>query len=91
MSLYWIPHEIIKNAVKYSLSFRGFEILHENLFVSQDMPEYFAGNGPWMLHDFEIENIRNRSEWDEDSFQDIGVGLLQDLNWRFIDKFVERS
>ncbi len=40
------------------------------------MLEDFPSDGSRVLHDLEIENIRDSGERDEDSLQDIGVCFL---------------
>lgn len=85
MGLHWVADEVIEDACEYSLSFWGFEILHEDLLVFEDMLEDFTSYCSRMLHDLEVENIGDRSEGNENSFQYVGVSFLQDLNGGFID------
>jgi hypothetical protein len=71
-------------------AFLGFEVGEELLFVFEQEVVHFAGDGFWVFGYFEVEDVGQSADYDEDGVEDVVGSGLQNCIRNGVEQFIQR-
>ena len=71
-------------------AFLGFEVGEELLFIFEQVVVRFAGDGFRVFGDFEVEDVGQSADYDEDGVEDVVGSGLQNCIAHGVEQFIQR-
>ena len=91
VALEGVADQTVQDAVEDSFAPFCPEPFHEHFFAFQHVLEHFPGDGAGVLQDFEGEDVGDGGDSHKDSFEEVGVELVDSAGRGLVDELAQDS